>query len=233
MAAPLAVEWLRDDVPQQRAGALARAHVAFANAGTQPWRVGRFVLSYHWLDELGNPIVWDGLRSQLPRDVPPGEAVDADVEIRAPMPPGRYRLAIDLVDEGLVWLGELGSAPLELDVDVLPRIDSLDEAESRLGPAVAAHDRDERVLAAHREGYAVVGGSIEARRLPGELRPYAPGVGRAPGFPHPLVCPSVVRGVDVEWTEVGGLPAAIPPADEPSLYDGRITVRLPSGRRRG
>jgi hypothetical protein len=94
------------------------------------------------------------------------------------------------------------------------------------------------MLEAHREGYAVVGGSVEVdggrlRRRPHALAPYAPGVGRVPGFAHPLVCASVIKGVEVEWTEVGGLPAAIPPQDEPWLYDGRITVRLPSGRRRG
>ena len=38
------------------------------------------------------------------------------------MPPGRYRLAIDLVDEGRCWFAELGNEPLEVEVDVLPRI---------------------------------------------------------------------------------------------------------------
>jgi hypothetical protein len=43
----------------------------------------------------------------------------------------------------------------------------------------------------------------------------------------------VLEGVAVEWTEVAGLPAARALDGEPSLYDGRIRVRLPSGRRRG
>jgi hypothetical protein len=38
------------------------------------------------------------------------------------MPPGRYRLAFDLVNEGRYWFRELGNERLELDVDVLPGI---------------------------------------------------------------------------------------------------------------
>ena len=119
-----------------------------------------------------------------------------------------------------------------------------DEAEAiaYLGPGVVpAPDWSRRVLDAHAEGYAVVGGSIDAgggvlRRTPRALAPYAPGTGRNPAFVHPLLCPSVVRGVQPEWVEeVEGLPAARPPADEPWLYDGRIELRARprSDRRRG
>jgi hypothetical protein len=38
----------------------------------------------HWLDERGNPIVWDGLRTALSRAVDPGETVE--------LKPGSYRL---------------------------------------------------------------------------------------------------------------------------------------------
>ena len=235
MSRPLAVRWHAHALPEFRAGALATARIEFENAGTSPWRPGSLAVSYHWLDELRNPIVWDGLRTAVTAE--PGDMKNADVVIRAPIPPGRYRLAFDVVDEGRFWLSELGNDPLELPTEVHPRIQSLDEAAAHFGDAVPAPDWSRRVLAAHREGYAVVGGSVDAvdtvlRRRPRSLAPYVPGRGRIPNFGHPLVCPSIVHGVDVEWTEVAGLPAALPPADEPSLYDGRIRVRLPSGRRR-
>ena len=231
MARPLAVRWLAHELPELRAGAKTRARVELANEGRTAWRGARFTVSYHWLDALGNAIVWDGLRTPVAAE--PGETKTLDVAIRAPIPPGRYRLAIDVVDEGRFWFGELGEPTLDLDVDVLPRIDDPDQATAHLGNAVASADWHERTFAAHREGYAVVGGSIEARRRSRELAAYAPGTGRIPSFPHPLVCPSIIAGVAVEWTEVAGLPAAIPPSDEPSLYDGRITARLPSDRQRG
>ena len=226
MGRPLAVRWRAHELPELRAGALATARVELENAGDTPWRGGRFTVSYHWLDELGNPIVWDGLRT--PVEAEPGATAVADVRIRAPIPPGRYRLSVDVVDESRFWLGELGEPTLDFDVDVLERNGV---PRAHLGGAIPAHDWDERVRAAHREGYAVVGGSVEARGRPASLSPYTP-PGRVPNFAHPLVCPSVLEGIEVEWTEVAGLPAALAP-EEPTLYDGRITVRLPSGRRRG
>ena len=117
-----------------------------------------------------------------------------------------------------------------------------DEAEAiaYLAPGVEpARDWSRRILDAHQEGYAAVGGSIAVdsgrlRRPPPTLAPYAPGGGRNPAFEHPLLCPSVVRDVEPIWAEpVEGLPALAPPPDEPWLYDGRITARLRSGRRPG
>ena len=91
------------------------------NAGSAPWRSrGRegVQLAYHWLDPLGNPIVWDGTRSAFPGVVRPGETVELESLLTAPRPPGRYRLAFDLVEEFRFWFQELGSTPLDLAVDV-------------------------------------------------------------------------------------------------------------------
>ena len=263
---PLAVRWLAYDPGRPRAGALGTARVALENAGSAPWPPAgerRVCLGYHWLDELGNAIVWDGLWTALPREVAPGGHVEAEVVVRGPLPPGTYRLAFDLVAEDRYWFSELGNEPLERTTPVAPRIarralaarggdpgpqeESLvpeDEAEAiaYLAPELtAAPDWSRRVLDAHAEGYAAVGGSVAVeagllRRTPPALAPYAPGGGRNPAFEHPLLCPSVVREVEPEWAEpVEGLPALRPPLEEPWLYDGRLqlTIRPRSGRRRG
>jgi hypothetical protein len=263
---PLAVRWHRLEPAEVRAGAVTTAVVELENAGTTTWRSrgdAGVLLAYHWLDDQGNPIVWDGIRTGLDRTVEPGERLRTEIAIRGPIPPGHYRLAVDLVDEGRTWFAELGNPAPELSCDVAPRIvralaarggdpAALAAQEEPLVPeqgaaAVAylaedvapAPDWSRRVLDAHAEGYAVVGGSVHAetgllRRAPRQLEPYAPGSGRIPRFPHPLVCPSAIIGVDLEWTdEVAGLPAVRPPGVEPWLYDGRIRVRLRSGRRRG
>jgi hypothetical protein len=223
---PLAVRWLGVELGGVRAGAAAAAVVELENAGTASWRPGRVKLAYHWLDDRGNPIVWDGLRTELEAPVAPGERLRAELRLRGPIPPGRYRLAVDLVDEGRLWFEEVGNARLEREVDVAPRISRADQAVAHLAKGVeTAPDWSRRVFDAHQEGYGIVAGSIEApRRLRRDLQPYAPGPGRVPGFPHPLVCPSVVEGVEVEWTEVAGLPAAIPPPHEPWVYDARIRL---------
>jgi hypothetical protein len=226
-AGPLAVRWLGYELDPPQAGALARARVELENAGTAPWR--GLNLSYHWLDDRGNPIVWDGLRFDVTAG--PGERVERELDIRGPIPPGRYRLAFDLVDEQRFWLAELGNYSPELDVDVARR--DATAARAFLTPnADLDADWEERVYAAHAEGYAAVGGSIAVRRQPAELGPYAPGGGRNPAFAHPLVCPSLLPPLEPN-TEVAGLPAWRPEGDEPWVYDARIRLRLRSGRLRG
>jgi hypothetical protein len=232
---PLAVRWLAYDLPSLQAGALGRARLAFENAGTAAWR--GLNLSYHWLDDRGNPILWDGLRYGV--EVAPGERVEREIDVRAPIPPGRYRLAFDLVDEQRFWLAELGNFTPELEVDVAPRDASAARSFFPHGADIAP-DWEERAYVAHTEGYAAVGGSIEPiasrlRRAPEELDPYAPGGGRNPAFSHPLVCPSLLPPLEPN-EEVAGLPAWRPEGDEPWIYDARIRlrIRLPqrSGRRR-
>ena len=214
------MRWLGYELDPPQAGALGRARVALENAGTAPWR--ELNLSYHWLDDRGNPIVWDGLRFELRAE--PGERVERDLDVRGPIPPGRYRLAFDLVDEHRFWLAELGNFTPELDVDVAPRDASA--ARAFLPPdAQPDPDWQQRVDEAHAEGYSAVGGSIDIRRGPAELEPYAPEGGRHPSFAHPLVCPSLLPPLEPN-TEVAGLPAWQPEGDEPWVYDARIKLVL-------
>jgi len=140
--------------------------------------------------------------------------------VRGPIPPGRYRLALDLVDEHRFWLAELGNFTPELEVEVGPR----DTSGARQFLPPDAEIDHERVAAAHAEGYAAVGGSVMGRRPP-ELEPYAPGGGRNPAFAHPLVCPSLLPPLEPN-TEVAGLPAWRPEGDEPWVYDARIRLTL-------
>jgi hypothetical protein len=230
-AGPLAVRWVAVELPPVQAGTFLHVPVELENAGAAPWRA--LSVSYHWLDERGNPIVWDGLRTTLAAE--PGERREVEAAVRAPIPPGRYRLAFDLVDEHRFWLAELGNFSPSFDVEVRPRDASAAQAflpeEVEPGP-----DWHARVEAAHAEGFAAVGGSIDhggglVRRLPAELVPYAPGGGRNPAFAHPLVCPSLLPPLEPN-AEVCGLPAWRPDGGEPWVYDGRITVRLARRSRR-
>ncbi|HSI98474.1 MAG TPA: hypothetical protein VK926_08930 [Gaiellaceae bacterium] len=191
---PLAVRWVAYELGEPRAGVTGRAQLRLENAGTAPWRShGRegIQLSYHWLDPLGNPIVWDGVRTPFPDAVEPGRAIEIEASVVAPRPPGRYRLAFDLVEEHRFWLQEVGSAPLDLPVEVRPRIPerrlgvvvhggSDPETETALAaqeeplvsedPLAVAHlvpgalpapAWSRLLLDAHEEGYAAVGGAVE------------------------------------------------------------------------
>jgi hypothetical protein len=92
-------------------------------------------------------------------------------------------------------------------------------------------DWSRRLLDAHSEGFAVVGGSVEPRgsmlakrKAAAVLAPWAPVGGRNPAFGQPLICPSIVREHGASWEDVAGLPALRAPAS-PWIYDARI--RLP------
>jgi hypothetical protein len=273
-AGPLAVRWLGNDIPPQRAG--ARTHVAaeVENAGSVTWKgePGRGVqISYHWLDLLGNPIVWAGIFTPLPDPVAPGERAALRFLVQAPTPPGRYRFAIDLIDEPRAWFAELGNEPNDQEVVVAPRVERralavqvtegpaalVAETEAALAaqeePIVTeqaeataflvagcrpAPDWSRRILDAHAEGYAVVGGSVEVetgrfrRGAARELEPWKPGFGRSPGWSLPLIFPSMLSEAaqGASFAEpVCGLPALDPSAlAEPWLCDGRIRVAVPA-----
>jgi hypothetical protein len=255
---PLAVRWHAYELEEARAGVVGRARLRLENAGTAPWRSrGRdgVQLAYHWLDPLGNPIVWDGTRTAFPSPVPPGQVVDVEVAVEAPRPPGGYRLAFDLVEEHRFWFQEVGSMPLELSVEVRPRIaerrlavvvhgdadaetaaalaaqeepvvDGEAEAVAHLvAGATPAPDWSRLLLDAHAEGYAAVGGAVEAgsRSDLRRLAPWAPGGGRNPRFAHPLLFPSLLDGLEPGSHE--GLPAY---AGADALFEGRAVVRLRS-----
>jgi hypothetical protein len=229
---PLAVRWGAPPSVSPQAGAVETVRVEVTNAGTISWRPDIF-LAYHWLDDRDNPIVWDGTRTAAP-PLAPGEPAAIEARVRAPIPPGRYRLAFDMVAERRAWFSELGSPMLPQDVEVAPRTG---EPRVELPPDLEpSSEYDERVRAAHAEGYAVVAGAIQwdGVRRPRALAPYEPGPGRIPSFNAPLIAPSVLDGIELDRLEdVAGLPAYAAPRDEPWIYDGRVIlkVRPQSGRR--
>jgi hypothetical protein len=264
-AGPLAVRWLGYELAEQRAGVTTVARVLLENAGSAPWRSrGRegVQLAYHWLDPLGNPIVWDGTRSPFPHVVRPGETVELESPLAAPGPPGRYRLAFDLVEEFRFWFQEVGSSPLEVPVEVRPRIDERrlavrvhgqlePELEAALAAqeepvvtedavavahlvagAIPAPDWSQLLLDAHAEGYGTVGGAVDAESR-GDRRELR---AWAPGGGrNPRFREPLLLPSLLDGVEPGthlGLPSA-PSGD--SLFEGRAVVRLRSrsGRRSG
>jgi hypothetical protein len=202
-AGPLAVRWLAYELPRFRAGAEHHVRVQLENAGSATWHQSPASLvcaAYHWLDPLGNAIVWDGTRTPLPALVP-GERLELSYPVRAPIPPGRYLLALDLIDEGRFWFEEVGSPRIEREVVVEPRLDDgaiavhaypvggpgIDRTvEAIAAQAELADDGEilafvapgcvpgegwaERTREAHADGYAYVAGSLELPGRPGRRR---------------------------------------------------------------
>jgi hypothetical protein len=262
---PLAVRWLAYELDEPRAGVTGRGRVRLQNAGSAPWRSrGKegVQLAYHWLDPLGNPIVWDGVRTAFPRPVQPGETVELEVPVEAPRPPGAYRLAFDLVDEHRLWFAEVGSHVLEIPLEVQPRIPErrlavrvhggddaetwralaaqeeplVDEEPVAVGHLVAgadpAPDWSRLVLDAHAEGYAAVGGAVAAASRADRKRLAAWAPGR--GRNPRFEHPLLFPSLlhGLQPDEREGLPAY---SGDDALFEGRAVVRLRprSGRPRG
>ncbi len=88
----------------------SRARVRLRNTGAMPWEPALGDrLAYHWRDAGGETIVRDGLRSELPGVVAPGEEVTVVADILGPPQPGRYVLEWEPLREGVRWYGKPGA----------------------------------------------------------------------------------------------------------------------------
>jgi O-Antigen ligase len=96
-----------------------RFHVAVSleNTGTIAWRHDGTVptrLAYHWYLEPADGDVprlvdFDGQRTDLTEDVPPGGIVHLAAAVLAPDVAGTYRLSWDLVQETVTWFSDRGN----------------------------------------------------------------------------------------------------------------------------
>lgn len=80
--------------------------VKITNQGTEAWPAsGRYPthLSYRWLTGEGALLVADGLRSDLPGNVAPGDSIVTYMHVRTPETPGFMYLVASLVQEHVAW----------------------------------------------------------------------------------------------------------------------------------
>jgi SAM-dependent methyltransferase len=93
-----------------KAGTEAVVRARVRNAGASPWPSllgGRPVhLGNHWRSADGGLLQLDDGRAQLPHDVGPGEEVELELTVTAPIEPGEYVLELDLVQEGVAWFSQ-------------------------------------------------------------------------------------------------------------------------------
>jgi len=101
------IAWTAGNLPRQlRADRMVRIPARVRNTSAGIWRARgatRVSLSYHWRAEDGSVVAWEGLRTPLPEDVPPGGEIDVVFEVGAPAAPGRYLLELDALRERLSW----------------------------------------------------------------------------------------------------------------------------------
>jgi hypothetical protein len=106
---------------RMHAGSTVKFQARVTNEGSTPWpSTGSMLVRccYHIVDAHGEQVVWDGVRSGLPRDVGPGENVEVPVAVTLPVTPANYVLRLTLVQEGAAWFDERGATPVEIPIEV-------------------------------------------------------------------------------------------------------------------
>lgn len=66
-------------------------------------------------------VVFEGIRTSLPRDLPPGETAALSATIQGPPQEGKFILRLTMVQEGVAWFEKFGGQPLDLPVTVTAR----------------------------------------------------------------------------------------------------------------
>ena len=82
------------------------ALIEISNDGPHVWSSGPpnpLVISYHWFDETGAAVVFDGWRSEIHPVLEPFSTGRYRAHIAAPTTPGTYTLRITLVQEFVRW----------------------------------------------------------------------------------------------------------------------------------
>jgi N-acetylmuramoyl-L-alanine amidase len=99
--------------------------ITLGNTSNFTWPAGGpnpVTLSYHWLTTAGKTVVWDGLRTKLPADVPAGQLTQVQANLKFPSAVGTYLLHWDLVQEGVSWFSGKGVRMPEQTVSVTPYV---------------------------------------------------------------------------------------------------------------
>ena len=111
---PVVVSFSKKNAPPVRPGSRFEVPIVLANEGvdTLDWSPAKApTLAYRWLQDGGDVVERDGLRTSLPvGPLLPGARVEIDLGGISPEVPGAYELQVSLVLEGLHWACDVGSA---------------------------------------------------------------------------------------------------------------------------
>jgi hypothetical protein len=121
-------EYVADTTPRTvHAGERFTVSVALRNTGEITWRCSGdrpTHLAYHW-EPLGRSVTladFEGRRTELSTDVPPGGALSVVANADAPATEGDYRLHWDVVQEDVTWFSERGNRMPAQPFEVIPAL---------------------------------------------------------------------------------------------------------------
>lgn len=72
--------------------------------------------SYHWLDDKGEVVVHDGIRTSLGQPLLPGDEVTLTARICSPEQTGKFTLRLTLVQERIAWFEQCRAKTLDFPI---------------------------------------------------------------------------------------------------------------------
>lgn len=114
-----------EPLTQVKAGSLISVLVNVKNASDTTWpALGdsddnyQIRLGNHWLSQEGDLLINDDGRASLAQNLKPMEEVNVDLNVTAPVEPGKYILELDMVQEMVSWFKDKGSLTVKVPVQV-------------------------------------------------------------------------------------------------------------------
>ena len=120
-----AVAYVASD-EQAHPGELVTVDVTVRNLSEDTWAAtdDPVRLAYHLYDSGGTVIAWDGARTELPRDMAPGDVATVALRIVAPPLTGSYVVKPDLVRDGVGWFSGSGAPAGSFALKVIADLDA-------------------------------------------------------------------------------------------------------------
>lgn len=108
---------------REKRGKAIRLSMKIQNTGEGRWltkniaQIGVVHIGTHLYDGENRPVSFEFSRHPLPGQVEPGTQFTTEIPIKIDSP-GTYKLAVDLVSEGVSWFEFLGSKPWECSLEI-------------------------------------------------------------------------------------------------------------------
>jgi len=118
-----AVKFISDDIPEKmKKDEIYAVNLKIKNISKFPWQdendnpIYPVRIGYRWIDEKGEILPLEGIRTSLGRTVSPDEILETEVNIKSPIKEGKYILKIDLVKEFFSWFSDSGGQFLQKEI---------------------------------------------------------------------------------------------------------------------
>ncbi|HZZ81910.1 MAG TPA: tyrosine-protein phosphatase [Gemmataceae bacterium] len=107
---------------EARLGKTLEYDLVVRNTGSEPWqfhplKTAGYHVTFKVID-AAQQVVYEGRAGMLEQSVQPGETIAMTMIVPALRSPGRYRLLVDMIEEGHCWFHQTGSEPWEEEIDV-------------------------------------------------------------------------------------------------------------------